>query len=59
MVICTGDRDAFQLITDHVVVLYPRKGVSDIPRMDATAIQDKYFVSPAQFERRTSQTALH
>ena len=30
VLICTGDRDAFQLVTDHVTVLYPRKGVSDL-----------------------------
>ena len=49
VLLVSGDRDAFQLITDNVFVLYPRKGVSDIPRMDATAIQEKYFVSPAQY----------
>ncbi|MET1064633.1 MAG: DNA polymerase I [Arthrobacter sp.] len=49
VLLVSGDRDAFQLITDNVFVLYPRKGVSDIPRMDAMAIQEKYFVSPAQY----------
>jgi DNA polymerase-1 len=49
VLLVTGDRDAFQLITDNVFVLYPRKGVSDIPRLDAPAIQEKYFVSPAQY----------
>ena len=32
--IITGDRDAFQLVDDHVTVLYPKKGVSDLARMD-------------------------
>lgn len=49
VLLVSGDRDAFQLITDNVFVLYPRKGVSDIPRMDATAIQEKYFVTPAEY----------
>jgi DNA polymerase-1 len=49
VLLVTGDRDAFQLITDHVFVLYPRKGVSDIPRLDAAAIQEKYFVTPPQY----------
>ncbi len=49
VLLVSGDRDAFQLITDNVFVLYPRKGVSDIPRLDAAAIQEKYFVSPAQY----------
>ena len=30
MLICTGDRDALQLVSDQVTVLYPRKGVSDL-----------------------------
>ncbi|MET3721498.1 MULTISPECIES: DNA polymerase I [unclassified Arthrobacter] len=49
VLLVSGDRDAFQLITDNVFVLYPKKGVSDIPRMDAAAIQEKYFVTPAQY----------
>jgi DNA polymerase-1 len=49
VLLVSGDRDAFQLVTDNVFVLYPRKGVSDIPRMDAAAIQEKYFVTPAQY----------
>ena len=27
--IVTGDRDALQLVTDQVTVLYPRKGVAE------------------------------
>src|SRR6476469_6193632 len=49
VLLVSGDRDAFQLITDNVFVLYPRKGVSDIPRMDAAAIEAKYFVSPGRY----------
>lgn len=49
VLLVTGDRDAFQLITDNVFVLYPRKGVSDIPRLDTAAIQEKYFVTPPQY----------
>ncbi|WP_394941304.1 DNA polymerase I [Psychromicrobium sp. YIM B11713] len=47
--VVSGDRDAFQLITEKTLVLYPKKGISDIPPMDATAVQEKYFVSPAQY----------
>ncbi|WP_354241379.1 DNA polymerase I [Arthrobacter sp. UYEF20] len=49
VLLVSGDRDAFQLITENVFVLYPKKGVSDIPRLDAAAIQEKYFVSPTQY----------
>src|SRR5579871_1588638 len=36
--IITGDRDAFQLITDSVTVLFPRKGVSDLAQMTPDAM---------------------
>ena len=48
-VVVSGDRDAFQLISEHTTVLYPKKGVSDIPPMDADAVMAKYGVSPAQY----------
>src|SRR4051812_33873082 len=33
VLICSGDRDTFQLVSDHVTVLYPVRGVSDLTRM--------------------------
>ncbi|MGD6978767.1 MULTISPECIES: DNA polymerase I [Citricoccus] len=47
--VVSGDRDAFQLITDRTLVLYPKKGVSDIPPMDAAAIEAKYGVPPHRY----------
>ncbi|EUA35206.1 5'-3' exonuclease, N-terminal resolvase-like domain protein [Mycobacterium xenopi 3993] len=32
VLVVTGDRDALQLVSDDVTVLYPRKGVSDLTR---------------------------
>ncbi|MDQ0211969.1 DNA polymerase-1 [Arthrobacter bambusae] len=49
VLLVSGDRDAFQLITDNVFVLYPKQGVSNIPRMDAAAIEEKYFVPPSRY----------
>lgn len=49
VLICTGDRDALQLVTDTTTVLYPRKGVSDLARMTPQAVQDKYGVPPGQY----------
>jgi DNA polymerase-1 len=49
VLLVSGDRDTFQLITDNVFVLYPKTGVSNIPRMDAEAIEAKYFVTPPQY----------
>jgi len=47
--IVTGDRDAMQLVTDHVTVLYPRKGVSDLARMTPSTVEEKYLVPPARY----------
>jgi DNA polymerase-1 len=49
VLICTGDRDALQLVTDSTTVLYPRKGVSDLARMTPEAVQDKYGVAPVNY----------
>ncbi|MEH0109943.1 DNA polymerase I [Tersicoccus sp. MR15.9] len=49
VLVVTGDRDAFQLVDDAVTVLYPRKGVTDLPRMDAAAVEEKYFVPPNRY----------
>ncbi len=49
VLICSGDRDAFQLVSDHTTVLYPRKGVSDLARMTPAAVFDKYGVQPQSY----------
>jgi DNA polymerase I len=47
--IVTGDRDIFQIVDEHVTVLYTRRGISDTVLMDAAAIEDKYGVTPQQY----------
>ncbi len=49
VLICTGDRDALQLVTEQTTVLYPRKGVSDLARMTPTAVEEKYAVTPEHY----------
>ncbi|MFF2654403.1 DNA polymerase I [Streptomyces sp. NPDC058045] len=49
VLIVTGDRDSFQLITDHVTVLYPTKGVSELTRFTPEKVQEKYGLTPAQY----------
>src|SRR5689334_4511637 len=49
VLIATGDRDALQLVNDHVTVLYPRKGVSDMTRFTPEEVETKYGLSPAQY----------
>jgi DNA polymerase I len=47
--IVTGDRDAFQLVNNHVTVLYPKKGVSELARMTPESITERYGVRPDQY----------
>ncbi|WP_413464396.1 DNA polymerase I [Dietzia sp. PP-33] len=47
--ICTGDRDALQLVSDSVTVLYPVKGVSELARFTPESVEAKYGVTPAQY----------
>src|ERR687885_1320653 len=49
VLICTGDRDALQLVDEHVTVLYPRKGVSDLTRFPPEEVEQKYGLTPAQY----------
>jgi len=49
VLICTGDRDAFQLVNAKTTVLYPKRGVSDLARMTPDAVVEKYGMSPAQY----------
>ncbi|HEX6873474.1 MAG TPA: 5'-3' exonuclease H3TH domain-containing protein, partial [Micromonosporaceae bacterium] len=49
VLICTGDRDAFQLVRDGVTVLYPKRGVSELARMDPAAVRERYSVAPEHY----------
>ena len=49
VVICTGDRDAFQLVSEQVTLLYPVRGVSEVWRMDPAAVEEKYLVPPNRY----------
>ena len=49
VLICTGDRDSFQLVTKQTTVLYPKRGVSEMARMTPDAVQEKYGMTPNQY----------
>ncbi len=49
VLICTGDRDSFQLVSEKTTVLYPKRGVSEMARMTPAAVQEKYGMSPDQY----------
>ncbi|MBP2338154.1 DNA polymerase-1 [Saccharothrix coeruleofusca] len=46
VLICTGDRDALQLVNDEVTVLYPVKGVSEMARYTPELVLEKQGVPP-------------
>jgi DNA polymerase I len=49
VLICTGDRDALQLVSDDVTVLYPVRGVSEMTRFTPEQMAAKYNLSPQQY----------
>lgn len=49
VLICTGDRDSFQLVSRDVTVLYPKKGVTELARMTPDAVEEKYGLKPSQY----------
>jgi len=49
VLICTGDRDSFQLVSEQTTVLYPKRGVSELARMTPQSVVEKYGLTPAQY----------
>lgn len=49
VLICTGDRDSFQLVNNKTTVLYPKKGVTEMARMTPNAVKRKYGLTPQQY----------
>ncbi|MER7703845.1 DNA polymerase I [Kitasatospora sp. NPDC097605] len=47
--IVTGDRDSLQLVSEHITVLYPTKGVSELTRYTPEKVAEKYGVTPRQY----------
>ena len=47
--IVTGDRDALQLVSDAITVLYTVKGISELNQLDPAAVQHRYGVTPRQY----------
>ncbi len=49
VLVVSGDRDTFQLISDSTTVLYPVKGVLNLARMNDAAVYEKYGVHASQY----------
>ncbi|MBF4560971.1 DNA polymerase I [Microbacterium sp. VKM Ac-2870] len=50
VLVCSGDRDTIQLVTDDVTLLYPSvQGVSQLKRYTPDAVVEKYGLPPANY----------
>ncbi|GAA2576070.1 DNA polymerase I [Microbacterium binotii] len=50
VLVCSGDRDTIQLVTDEVTLLYPSvQGVSQLKRYTPETVRERYGVAPAQY----------
>ncbi|MDU0348669.1 DNA polymerase I [Actinomyces sp. MRS3W] len=49
VLVCSGDRDSFQTVTDRCTVLYPIKGVSTLRRMTPAEVEERYGVAPERY----------
>jgi DNA polymerase-1 len=49
VLIGSGDRDAIQLVTERVTVLYPRRGVSELVRFTPEEVEARYGLTPEQY----------
>jgi len=50
VLVVSGDRDAIQMVTDDVTLLYPNaRGVSELKRYDRDAVFERYGIEPAQY----------
>lgn len=49
VLVVTGDRDSFQLVTGDVRVVYTRRGITDTVVVDPAWVEKKYGVRPDQY----------
>ncbi|GAA4231963.1 DNA polymerase-1 [Streptosporangium album] len=49
VLVVTGDRDALQLVDEHITVLMTRVGISNMTRFTPEAVLEKYELTPVQY----------
>lgn len=49
VLVVSGDRDTFQLISEDTTILYPIKGVMNLARMNDQAVVDRYGIHAKQY----------
>lgn len=47
-ILVTGDRDYFQLISDHITVMFTKKGITQTEIYDISRIREEYGLTPKQ-----------
>lgn len=49
VLVVSGDRDTFQLISENTTILYPIKGVMNLARMNDEAVVERYGIHARQY----------
>ena len=49
VLVCSGDRDSLQTVTERCTVLYPVRGVSTLRRMTPAEVERRYGVPPQRY----------
>jgi DNA polymerase I len=49
VLVCSGDRDTFQLVSDHLTVIYPTRGVSEVARITPAEVERRYAIPPERY----------
>ncbi len=49
VLIVTGDRDTFQLITKKTNILYTKRGITDTDKVDESFFKNKFGIKPSQY----------
>ncbi|MGE5528167.1 MAG: DNA polymerase I, partial [Patescibacteria group bacterium] len=48
VLVVTGDRDAFQLVSKAVRVIYTRRGITEVDRVDESYLRERYGLAASQ-----------
>jgi DNA polymerase I len=49
VLVCSGDRDTFQLVSDRLTVIYPTRGVSEVARITPAEVERRYSIPPERY----------
>jgi DNA polymerase-1 len=49
VLVVSGDRDTFQLVTDRLTVIYPTRGVSEVARITPAEVERRYTIPPERY----------